>query len=40
LIDRELGPQIANAVEKLFEYEKRGTVWRAEGIAPINFNEN
>lgn len=40
LIDRELGPQIANAVEKLFEYEKRGTVWRAEGIAPIHFDEN
>jgi len=40
LIDRELGPQIANAVEQLFEYEKRGTVWRAEGIAPIHFDEN
>ncbi|WP_338044602.1 DJ-1/PfpI family protein [Paenibacillus periandrae] len=38
LVDRELGPQIANAVEKLFEYEKRGTVWKAEGIAPIDFN--
>ncbi|WP_261303032.1 DJ-1/PfpI family protein [Paenibacillus andongensis] len=38
LVDRELGPQIAAAVEKLFEYEKRGTVWRAEGIAPIDFN--
>ncbi|OXM87826.1 DJ-1/PfpI family protein [Paenibacillus rigui] len=38
LVDREAGPQIANAVEKLFEYEKRGTVWRAEGIAPIDFN--
>jgi transcriptional regulator GlxA family with amidase domain len=38
LVERELGPQIANAVEKLFEYEKRGTVWRAEGIAPVDFN--
>lgn len=37
LVDRELGPRIANAVEKLFEYERRGTVWRAEGIAPIDF---
>jgi len=37
LVDRELGPQIANAVEKLFEYEKRGTVWRAEGLVPVNF---
>lgn len=37
LVERELGPQIANAVEKLFEYERRGTVWRAEGIAPIDF---
>lgn len=38
LIERELGPQIANAVEKLFEYEKRGTVWRATGTEPIEFN--
>ncbi|WP_241158290.1 DJ-1/PfpI family protein [Cohnella candidum] len=37
LVDRELGPRIANAVEKLFEYEKRGTVWRAEGNEPIDF---
>ncbi|MBY0162202.1 DJ-1/PfpI family protein [Cytobacillus firmus] len=37
LVERELGPQIANAVEQLFEYERRGTVWQAEGIAPINF---
>lgn len=37
LVERELGPQIANAVEGLFEYEKRGTVWRADGLAPIDF---
>ncbi|MGG2197146.1 DJ-1/PfpI family protein [Paenibacillus validus] len=37
LVERELGPQIANAVERLFEYERRGTVWHAEGIAPIDF---
>lgn len=35
LVERELGPRIANAVEKLFEYEKRGTVWHSHGIAPI-----
>ncbi|MFD2332718.1 DJ-1/PfpI family protein [Cohnella sp. GCM10020058] len=34
LVDRELGPQIAHAVERLFEYEKRGTVWRPHGNAP------
>ncbi|WP_091154705.1 DJ-1/PfpI family protein [Paenibacillus sp. 453mf] len=38
LVDRELGPQVANSVEKLFEYEKRGTVWKAEGITPVDFN--
>ncbi|WP_405083118.1 DJ-1/PfpI family protein [Paenibacillus chitinolyticus] len=38
LVNRELGPQVANSVEKLFEYEKRGTVWKAEGITPIDFN--
>lgn len=34
LVERELGPRIAHAVERLFEYERRGTVWREEGIAP------
>ncbi|KRE57838.1 DJ-1/PfpI family protein [Paenibacillus sp. Soil750] len=37
LVEREVGPQIASAVEKLFEYERRGTVWRAQGMVPINF---
>ncbi|MFM9277867.1 DJ-1/PfpI family protein [Paenibacillus jiagnxiensis] len=40
LVERELGPQIVNSVENLFEYEQRGTVWRAEGIAPVNFNKS
>lgn len=31
LVERELGPQIALAVEQLFEYERRGTVWKKEG---------
>ncbi|SDD65725.1 Transcriptional regulator containing an amidase domain and an AraC-type DNA-binding HTH domain [Paenibacillus sp. UNCCL117] len=35
LVERELGPQISHAVEKLFEYERRGTVWHASGMAPI-----
>lgn len=34
LIERELGPRIAHAVEQLFEYERRGTVWKAEGNTP------
>lgn len=34
LVERELGPRIAHAVERLFEYEKRGTVWRRHGMAP------
>ncbi len=33
LVDRELGPLIAHAVERLFEYERRGTVWRNSGMA-------
>jgi transcriptional regulator GlxA family with amidase domain len=28
LLEREYGPQLALAVEHLFEYERRGTVWR------------
>lgn len=34
LVERELGPRIAHAVEQMFEYERRGTVWKAEGRAP------
>ncbi|GGD91575.1 DJ-1/PfpI family protein [Paenibacillus nasutitermitis] len=34
LVERKLGPRIAHAIEQLFEYERRGTVWREEGIAP------
>ncbi|HET6734153.1 DJ-1/PfpI family protein [Mycobacterium sp.] len=29
LLDRSYGPHVAIAVEKLFEYERRGTVWAA-----------
>lgn len=35
LLERELGPRIAHAVERLFAYERRGVVWRAEGPAPV-----
>ncbi|MGV3464462.1 MAG: DJ-1/PfpI family protein, partial [Heyndrickxia sp.] len=31
LIERELGPRIAHAVEQFFEYERRGTVWKNVG---------
>lgn len=34
LLERELGPRIANAVEKLFAHERRGTVWRNTGHTP------
>ncbi|MFJ9128043.1 MULTISPECIES: DJ-1/PfpI family protein [unclassified Streptomyces] len=37
LLEREVGPQIAHAVEELFAYERRGTVWRAQGPAPAAF---
>lgn len=33
LLERELGPRIARAVEELFEFERRGTVWRNKGLA-------
>jgi transcriptional regulator GlxA family with amidase domain len=35
LLDRWYGPRIAHAVEKLFEYERRGTVWRNAGREPV-----
>ncbi|MFJ6900625.1 DJ-1/PfpI family protein [Streptomyces hokutonensis] len=37
LLEREVGPQIAHAVEELFAHERRGTVWRAHGPAPTAF---
>ncbi len=33
LVERELGPRIAHAVERLFEFERRGTIWRNTGAA-------
>ncbi len=35
LLERELGPRVAHAVEHLFQYERRGTVWRARGAVPL-----
>lgn len=35
LLERMVGPQIAHAVEELFAYERRGTVWRHEGPVPV-----
>lgn len=37
LLEREVGPRIAHAVEELFAHERRGTVWRAQGPAPAAF---
>lgn len=34
LLDRSYGPRIALAVEELFEYERRGTVWTNTGQLP------
>lgn len=35
LLEREYGPQIARAVETLFQYERRGVVWHAGGRRPV-----
>ena len=35
LLERWYGPRIAHAVERLFEYERRGTVWHDRGRAPL-----
>jgi len=35
LLERELGPRIALAVEKLFAHERRGIVWSARGLVPV-----
>ncbi|MFI8350642.1 DJ-1/PfpI family protein [Streptomyces sp. NPDC085596] len=35
LLEREVGPRIAHAVEDLFAHERRGTVWRHQGQTPV-----
>ncbi|MGX7670827.1 DJ-1/PfpI family protein [Plantactinospora sp. DSM 117369] len=35
LLERELGPRVARAAERLFGHERRGTVWRNTGPAPM-----
>ncbi|MEC0229662.1 DJ-1/PfpI family protein [Paenibacillus alba] len=35
LVERELGPRIALEVESLFEFERRGTVWRDQGLPVV-----
>lgn len=35
LLERELGPRVAHAVERLFAHERRGTTWRATGLVPM-----
>jgi transcriptional regulator GlxA family with amidase domain len=35
LLERSYGPRIARAVEELFEYERRGTVWKPAGREPV-----
>jgi transcriptional regulator GlxA family with amidase domain len=34
LLEREIGPRVARAVEDLFAYERRGVVWRDRGLVP------
>jgi transcriptional regulator GlxA family with amidase domain len=35
ILEREYGPKIAHAVETLFQYERRGTVWKNTGRQPV-----
>jgi transcriptional regulator GlxA family with amidase domain len=35
LLERSFGPQVAHAVEQLFQYECRGVVWRNTGLVPV-----
>ncbi|OCB17197.1 glutamine amidotransferase [Mycobacterium malmoense] len=34
LLERSYGPRVAHAVEELFEYERRGIVWKPSGREP------
>ncbi|MGO4538269.1 DJ-1/PfpI family protein [Paenibacillus sp. 2TAB19] len=35
IVERKLGPRIAHAIEMLFEFERRGTVWENKGLDPV-----
>lgn len=35
LLERSYGPRVAHAVEELFQYERRGIVWRDAGRTPV-----
>ncbi len=35
LLERELGPRVAHTVEAMFDFERRGTVWRSQGVEPV-----
>ncbi|SHF66551.1 DJ-1/PfpI family protein [Streptoalloteichus hindustanus] len=35
LLEREVGPKVAHSVERLFDYERRGVVWRDRGPEPV-----
>ncbi|GHF67078.1 glutamine amidotransferase [Streptomyces mashuensis] len=37
LLEREVGPQIAQTVETLLAHERRGTPWRVQGPVPTAF---
>ncbi|MDN3351936.1 DJ-1/PfpI family protein [Actinomadura sp. DC4] len=34
LVERELGPRVAHAVGEAIAHERRGVVWRSEGLVP------
>ncbi|MFH9223966.1 DJ-1/PfpI family protein [Streptomyces lydicus] len=36
LLEREVGPKVALAVEQLFAHERRGVVWRDQGCVPMS----
>ena len=35
LLEHHLGPRVAHVVEAMFDFERRGTVWREAGLAPV-----
>ncbi len=37
LLERTVGPRIAREVELLFQYERRGVVWRDAGLEPVAY---
>jgi transcriptional regulator GlxA family with amidase domain len=39
IVERFIGPKVAHAIEDMFEFERRGVVWRDTGPSPMDYDQ-